>query len=220
MQCTNSEAVTSANDNEELSTSLGARNVRQVYLLTYSQANEERFPTRRHFADAVIDAFKNNTAQIEHWVCARENHSNGGIHYHLAVKLDRIQRWLTIRNALHEEHGINVHFSSSHYNYYSAWSYVTKEDDDVLESDGHPDLRNAPAPRTSAASRSNHNVEQSESDDDLEASKSPKKKKRLSSYQVSEIIINKNIKTRTELLVLAQQQKQAGKSDLAEFIVN
>ena len=45
-------------------------------------------------------------------------------------------------------------------------------------------------------------------------------KKRLTSLQVSEIIQQKSIKTRTELLALAQQQKNEGKTDLAEFIMN
>jgi len=39
-------------------------------------------------------------------------------------------------------------------------------------------------------------------------------------YELSEIILAKNIKSRTELLDLAREQKQEGKIDLAEFIVN
>ena len=48
----------------------------------------------------------------------------------------------------------------------------------------------------------------------------PKKKitkKRLTS---SEIIVAKKIKSRTELLALARNQKKEGKTDIAEFIVN
>ena len=32
-------------------------------------------------------------------------------------------------------------FSNAHHNYFSAWRYVSKCDERVLESDGHPDLR-------------------------------------------------------------------------------
>lgn len=52
-----------------------------------------------------------------------------------------------------EKFGIDVHFSDIHYNYYSAWRYVTKEDTSYEESEGHPDLcSNYQAPRTSNTS--------------------------------------------------------------------
>ena len=47
-----------------------------------------------------------------------------------------------------------------------------------------------------------------------------RKKKRMSSYELSEIVVAKRIKTRTELLALACEQKLEGKSDIAEFLVN
>lgn len=46
------------------------------------------------------------------------------------------------------------------------------------------------------------------------------KKKRISSYEISEIIVVKNIKTRTELLALVRERKLEGKTDFAEFIMN
>ena len=42
----------------------------------------------------------------------------------------------------------------------------------------------------------------------------------MTSYELSEIILAKNIKSRTELLALAREQKLEGKTDIAEFIVN
>lgn len=42
----------------------------------------------------------------------------------------------------------------------------------------------------------------------------------LSVFEVLEITVGKGIKTRTELLALADEQKQEGKTDLAEFILN
>ena len=44
--------------------------------------------------------------------------------------------------------------------------------------------------------------------------------KRLSCYEVSNIILEKKIHNRTELLALASTQKAEGKSDLAEFVMN
>ena len=62
---------------------LSNRQHRSVYLITYSQADEQ-------------------------------SHKNGGIHYHMAVKLDRYQRWLKVRNYVDTKHGIKLHFSSVH----------------------------------------------------------------------------------------------------------
>ncbi|KAK3722844.1 hypothetical protein QZH41_007801 [Actinostola sp. cb2023] len=60
------------------------------------------------------------------------------------------------------------------------------------------------------------------SDDDVTTSQigPRKKKKRLSAFELSEIIVQKGIKTRLQLLVLADEQKKEGKTDVAEFIVN
>ena len=48
--------------------------------------------------------------------------------------------WLPAKNYLKDQHDISVHFSNSHYHYYSAWKYVTKQDKQVLQSENHPDL--------------------------------------------------------------------------------
>ena len=46
------------------------------------------------------------------------------------------------------------------------------------------------------------------------------KLRRLSAFEVSEIVVQKGIKSVTELQALASEQKREGKTDLAEFIVN
>ena len=50
------------------------RLVRQVYLLTYSQADVSAFPTRLSFAEAVIASFCGTPSRIVQWVCFREKH--------------------------------------------------------------------------------------------------------------------------------------------------
>ena len=101
---------------------LNARAVRQVYLITYSQADSERFPTRESFAQAIVRSFNStNTNIVEHWVCCKEAHHTTGFHYHMAIKLQRCKRWLPSKKYLKAEYGISVHFSNLHYNYYSAW---------------------------------------------------------------------------------------------------
>ena len=44
--------------------------------------------------------------------------------------------------------------------------------------------------------------------------------RRLSAFEVSEIVVEKGIKSVTELQALASEQKSEEKTDLAEFIVN
>ena len=137
-----------------------------------------------------------------------------------------------------------MHFSSIHRNYYSAWQYVTKEDEEFIESVNHPDLANGKPPNTTSASIANtagrrkRSVSRERGDRDIYSEEdylatssivhdhntrkreSRGKKKRLSAYELSEVIVEKNIKSRTELLSLARKQKMEGKTDIAEFIVN
>ena len=133
---------------------LNARAVRQVYLITYSQTELEKFPSRKSFVEAVVSSFNSIDTTVEHWVCSKEPHQTKGYHYHMAVKLNRCKRWLSFKNYLQETYGISVHFSDVHYNYYSAWKYSTKKDKNGLESDNHPDLRDFKGPKTETASKS------------------------------------------------------------------
>lgn len=91
--------------------SLGARDIRQVYLVTYSQADLVKFPSRKEFANALVLAFgKDNVIQ---WCCCIEDHEDGGKHYHVAIKLERKQRWLKTKRFLLDHYNISVHFSSA-----------------------------------------------------------------------------------------------------------
>ena len=156
----------------------------------------------------------------------------------MCVKLDRVQRWMCAEVFLLENYGISVHFSSKHINYYTAWKYVTKEDKQYQESENHPDLTNGKEPRTTRAHEAlgrrrvesierNFDVTDSEREDEVQQHSEPscgkrngKKRKRLSAFEVSEIIISKRLKTRMELLAFANFQRSEGKTDLAEFLVN
>lgn len=226
---------------EDLLTELKSSAVRQVYLVTYSQSNLDKFPTRKSFAEAVVCSFKETNSDVLHWACCRESHENGGYHYHLAIKLDKCKRWLPSKNYLKRRYDISVHFSNLHHNYYSAWKYVVKEDQEFLQSDNHPDLWNSKPPKTNAASSVkkvftkrelpktassdddtddiNSDIEGSVCEEDKRSSRN-KRKKRLSAFDLSELIVQKGIKNRTELLAFANKQKMEGKFDVAEFIVN
>ena len=144
-------------ESAERRTRLNGRKVRSVYLITYSKANVEIISSRESFAVVVLDSFQNADAtsktKVLQWVCSQERHQNGEIHYHMAVKLDRNRRWLTVRNYADKKHGLKLNFSSSHANYFSAWKYATKDDEEYLESECHPDLKNAPQTQEASKAR-------------------------------------------------------------------
>ena len=224
LQSYNNDDSTSSGDSDD-GNNLTEKNIRSVYLITYSQADLTKFPSREDFAAAVVKSFENGTGNVLQWCCSREKHKKFGEHYHLALKLDRNQRWLQSKNFLSREHGIVVHYSSRHDNYYSAWRYVTKQDLDYVPSKGHQDLANKGEPKTSAASRGKRvraaarerGSDEEECDDEVSSSK---KKRKLTGFEVSQIITDKGIKTVIELQALAFEQKKAGKTDLAEFLIN
>ena len=126
-----------------------------------------------------------------------------------------------------------MHFSSTHANYYTAFKYVTKEDSEYEQSAGHPNLLNVAGPSTSKA----HEAMQKrrtmakkrsvgkeaihcKPTTDNSVEKHANRRKRLSSYEVSQIILSNNLKDRTELMAHANMQKNEGKTDLAEFVIN
>ena len=233
-----------------------AKAVRSVYLVTYSQADLSIFPDKQSFADAVCEAVlkcEGPKSKVIQWTCCQENHKKrGGKHYHMAVKLNKIKRWLPIWQYLKNKWNVYVHFSNRHSNYYSAWLYTTKEDEHFIQSAGHPDLTNSGPPRTMAASQARgkrrqpvadvhdsatdttsggegeageesaheYSCSQMTGENVSKTSVKRKRSKRLSCYEVSNIIIEKKIKNRTELLALANAQKAEGKIDLAEFVMN
>jgi hypothetical protein len=123
-----------------------------VYLVTYSRADLSKVPTKQVFSDIVVKAFEHlDVTKVAHWVVAQENHHDKeiagafGTHYHVALKLTRRARWCRVCTRLESENGIKVNFSSAHATYYSAYKYVTKEDQNVLLSEGHPQLSGPPA---------------------------------------------------------------------------
>ena len=96
---------------------------RRTYLITYSsKADLQKFPTRELFAKAVVAAFTSRRGKVvpQHWACCLEKHSDGGYHYHVALKLSGPKRWLEAKRALETKHGITVNFFD-HDGYYTAY---------------------------------------------------------------------------------------------------
>ncbi len=218
------------------------RSNRQVYMVTLSQASMALVPTRESFADALLEAYSTVNAQVVQWCVSKERHRQGGYHYHMAVKCDRPHRWLHVAKYLRETRHLRVHFSSTHINYYSAYSYVVKEDTSPLHSPNHPDLTNQQPPNTTTASltcitnSSNSHMAHSNTQSNEQSSDEygnpmlrpmPKRKKnsairakRLQPSDIFDIVVPRQIRTKQELLVFAKAQKDEGKTDVWEFCFN
>lgn len=216
--------------NETLGGQLGVRCARRAYLVTYSQANLNTFPTREAFGNAVEEAFNSGSSKVKvnYWACCLEEHGNGGHHYHASVKLTGPKRWSSVKAYLLSHYDIRVHFGDGHDNYYAAYRYVTKSDENVFLSEDHPNLRDIGTPRTTlstqayrAKRKSVTLQEQSTSSQSVPPeNRDSKKCKRLSNVDVAEFLVENGIKTEIELFAAANDQKQAGKKDLANFILS
>ena len=58
------------------------RNGRRTYLVTYSQADLKKFPTRESFGTMLEAKFNAGPgkARVSHWACCLEEHQEGGFH--------------------------------------------------------------------------------------------------------------------------------------------
>ena len=197
---------------------------RRTYLVTCSQIDLSKFPTRKMFGDAVASAFESGSGKVkaEYWATCLEEHENGGHHYHTSVKLSSPKRWLSVKNNLDSKYEIQVHFSMKHDNYYSAYKYVCKSDDQVYHSENHPNLKEIGSPKTKAcigAYRQKRKSENTNSKGEGSGSRASKIK-RLTKLDVSDFLVEHKIKTEDELLAVAHQQKVDGKKELANFVIN
>lgn len=191
--------------------------------MTYSRADLKAFPTREIFGTALVNCFNGSgKVTVDYWACCREEHeSTSGYHYHACVKLSGPKRWGPVKNALTKQHGIIVNFSESHDCYHSAYKYVTKTDKDVYISDNHPELENIGSPKTKTCMRAYREkyTEKRKLEKVNKKDTTSKKPCRLSNIEVSEYIIRYNVKTETDLFARANARKDAGKKDLASFLL-
>lgn len=191
-------------------------NARSVYLVTYSQANLELVPSRTDFAMIVKNAFEKSgggNTLVEWWCCCREEHQDGHPHYHIAVKLNRQRRWLSVRNYIAQHNSIQVNFSDGPCNYYEAWQYCAKSDNDIVLSENHPDFSRPP--RTTAATKQKRQSAESKT-----TKPSKKRKKAFDALDLHHIVIKNEIKTKTELLRFASKHMQEGRTDVALYVLN
>lgn len=205
---------------------------RRQYLITYSKANLELFPTRKSFGEAVVSAFNDglSVAKVQHWACALEPHKEEGYyHYHCSLKLTNVKKWPRAVNIMKRKYNINIDVSSLGLAYVYAYRYVCKFDKDVHLSVGHPALEEYASPRTKEAStayRRRAAKRKSSTSSTVSTAgatvvgQQPGRRISLTNLQVSEYIVKNNIQTTTELYAAAQQRKVDGDPHLYGYLCN
>ena len=190
--------------------SLTRNQARRTYLITYSQADLSKVPSRDSFAKLVVEAFTsrgNVKAKPLHWACCQEAHADGGKHYHLCIKLSEPQRWQAAKSYVAVRTGIILHFSSAHDNYYTAYKYVTKTDEEVFHSSDHPNLTNVHSPKTKSCIRA-YREKRNNQQVSNKQNQPPKKQPKLSNLAVHEFLIENKIKRKEELFAMAREQRE------------
>eukprot|EP00111_Clytia_hemisphaerica_P017490 TCONS_00051770-protein len=137
---------------DEFSTPCEENDPFRTYLLTYSQADLDKVPNSRTFADIVLEAYNDPTqckVEIVDWAACQEPRANGGKHYHMILKLNGTRRWKPWFEAMKRKWGINVNFSHTNKGYLRGYKYIIKDkpSEMVVHSLGHGDLTSARSPK-------------------------------------------------------------------------
>ena len=200
------------------------RSGRRQYLITYSQADLQRFPTRESFGNMVENEFNagKSKVKVSHWACCKEAHKENGYHYHCCVKLTGVKKWSRVKDAIAKKYGIVVNFSD-HDQYIYAYRYVCKADRNVAHSDNHPDLSQVGSPRTKASTAALREACRKRKSETIFnqgsiARQTNKRTRRINNLEVADFIVAKNITSVEQLFSKADARKQEGESDLADFL--
>ena len=158
----------------------------------------------------IVKCFESvTTTKISQWACCKEQHKVNGHHFHMCILLDKLQRWLKVKNYVQQKYSIVINFSG-HTGYHTAFNYVVKEDSSFITSSNHPET--VSPPKTSKATRK-------------KAAKNPSKQKklkskRLSNVDVANIIVENKLRSRLDVLVRAKSSFEKGDRRLYEFVLN
>ena len=155
-----------------------------------------------------------------------EEHADGGKHYHLAILFSGSPRWLAIKNAVQQAHGISLHFSSQQISYITAYWYILKNKQltDVLHSMDHPKLGNISQNKTKTAMNSNRSESKSKKRTSAEINEGQGAESRpnkiLSNIDITNFLVENNIKKKKKLYSVAKDKAAADEPDLYSFIVS
>ena len=176
---------------------IGARAVRKVYLITYSNANTNLYD-REKFSTIVTEAFEAVTrgGLVNQWACCMELHENGAYHFHMCVLLNKLQRWIRVKKYITERHGIVLNFSG-HGGYHTVLSYVTKQDKFFITSTDHRNNIDIPKTTRATKKKTSHVLKRS-------------KVKQLSNLEVSKMFLKNKLWPRVALLKFAKSKFSKG----------
>ena len=196
----------------------------RTYLVTYSQADTRKFPTRALFGRAVATSF--GGTNVDYFAVGTESHEDGGIHYHCSIRLNKTMRWKSSKSHLSDEHGIIVNYATSSAMYMGAFRYATKNDRDfymgnVLKK--HPNCGMVSDTYQRALSANNtycHNVDskRAASASSSRQSTTTEKKKRIQKSDVAMFIVENNIHTELELKSVSVERRDAGDRALYDYL--
>lgn len=206
-----------------------------VYLATLSHAERGPVQSKVAFANILATTFNEcygtkDAEAVRWWAAAEEPHAQGGIHYHVALKLKRSCRYGAPSKKL-KAMGLVVNFSEGvgegdgGRGYRGALDYISKTDPAVAKSEGHPQVIPA-EPRTATATRRRQDAKRSRfiSDEAGEGvgPDTVKKEKeiKLSKWDVGEMAREKGIKSFRDLMAEAERMYLAGDNTLSKFIRN
>lgn len=216
-------------------------NGKRIFLVTYSQADTIRFPTRASFARFVINAFNSGTskAKVVKWAVCLEPHTNGGVHYHVCVKMDGLKHWSTAQRWM-AGNGVNVDIQDDHDHYVSMYRYVMKSDSLAVDEEGRTrennHLQSISSPKTKSCNAANRkrratatatqqqhrqsSTQQQQHQQSSEQQQSRARNLKLTHVDVGEYVVKNNINNYMELSAAAHQRKEDGEYDLMNYIFN
>ena len=199
-----------------------------TYLVTYSQADNSKFPTRESFGAEIAKIFDmgSSKAKTDYWACGLESQKEGGDYYHVSVELSCAKRWLGVKNHLYTKYKIPVNSSDKHDNYYTAFKYISKSNENVWTSLGHPNLKEVGSPRTKQCinayrkiSKEKKRAANNEQNSEQQISKTVKRKS-LADYPIwmyQNLWLKIKSKVKSSSLQLLMNGKKKGKKILQIF---
>ena len=224
----------SSSDFKELTENL----VNRTYLLTYSQANMELFPSflgnsRIQFGEACVAAFGGVDA-VDFYCVALEEHRDGGKHFHVSILLSKPKRWLGAQKHL-SDLGMKVHFGTSGSMYAGAYYYTTKTDKDYHHGNAskqHPRRDVIGANSKAAVANQAYRQNAARKRDSLSASAAgsaaanvgkkvkKEKPKRFSKLNAVDIIMSQQLSNDDQLMLYAKHRREnVGDERLLEYLV-
>ena len=122
------------------------------YLLTYAQADIQKFLNCWTFSECIFDAYTKGKSlrTVKEWACCIENHADGGWHYHMALNLSETRRWQPIKNYIFNRNKLSVNFATKNCGYVATYRYVCKGKrlTDVLHIPRHSEMSKILSPVT------------------------------------------------------------------------